>query len=167
MAQTRADKGVDMHPASIPTLPKQGGIYVFIGVCRRAAWVDIASLGRLWVATGCYSYIGSAHGPGGIRARVGRHLRCSARRHWHIDFLRPLLHPVGVWYATAGREQEHVWAAALTAGRGVETPAPGFGASDCACASHLFWSLDVPSHDNFNRRLRSCGGPEGTRVDVL
>ena len=37
------------------------------------------------LAPGCYVYAGSARGPGGIRARVRRHLRPDKTPHWHID----------------------------------------------------------------------------------
>ena len=43
---------------------------------------------RLALGPGLYVYIGSACGPGGLRARLSRHL-CGRRRrlHWHIDRL--------------------------------------------------------------------------------
>ena len=135
-------------------LPDVPGIYAVTGLCPRAAWVELASLGRRRVAAGAYTYVGSAHGPGGIRARVGRHLSGTARPRWHIDFLRPVLRPVAVWYAPVCRAQEHVWAEILSHGRGVRIPVPGFGASDCGCVSHLFWSPVPPSLPAFKRRLR-------------
>lgn len=147
-----------MRVSSIPpTLPDEPGIYALIGICPRSVWLDLASLGRRWLEAGFYTYVGSAHGPGGIHARVGRHLSRSARLHWHIDFLRPVLRPLVVWHAPAHREYEHVWAEVLSRGRGIRVPVSGFGASDCACASHLFWSVAVPSFDSFKRRLRRRG----------
>jgi len=43
---------------------------------------------RLALGPGLYVYVGSACGPGGLRARLARHL-CGRRRrlHWHIDKL--------------------------------------------------------------------------------
>jgi len=37
---------------------------------------------------GYYTYCGSAFGPGGIVARVQRHLKLKKKKHWHIDYLR-------------------------------------------------------------------------------
>ncbi len=94
---------------------------------------------------GEYAYLGSAHGPGGLRARMGRHLRAAGRPHWHIDALRAsaLLH--GFWYVTEpGRlpvPLECLWSQALAALPAARLPAPGFGASDCraGCPAHLVW----------------------------
>ncbi|WP_429615053.1 DUF123 domain-containing protein, partial [Sphingobium olei] len=36
---------------------------------------------------GWYVYAGSAYGPGGLRARIRRHLRRGKLLHWHIDHL--------------------------------------------------------------------------------
>ena len=55
--------------------------------------------GKLTLAAGQYAYVGSAHGPGGLRARVGRHLRAEKPLHWHIDYLTaalPVMHVVTV-----------------------------------------------------------------------
>ncbi|NPA99513.1 MAG: DUF123 domain-containing protein [Crenarchaeota archaeon] len=30
-------------------------------------------------------YVGSAHGPGGLSARISRHLKTNKKVHWHID----------------------------------------------------------------------------------
>jgi len=61
---------------------------------------------KLDLLPGYYIYIGSAFGPGGVRARMLRHLRADKPKHWHIDYLREfcyshLLHtftkPDNVW----------------------------------------------------------------------
>jgi Uri superfamily endonuclease len=36
---------------------------------------------------GRYIYAGSAYGPGGLKARVSRHMRRAKRSQWHIDQL--------------------------------------------------------------------------------
>jgi Uri superfamily endonuclease len=36
---------------------------------------------------GSYIYIGSAWGPGGLGARLLRHLRKTKKKHWHIDWI--------------------------------------------------------------------------------
>ena len=37
--------------------------------------ITVGKLGKIEIEPGYYVYIGSAFGPGGIKARVGRHLR--------------------------------------------------------------------------------------------
>ena len=45
--------------------------------------------GRIfYIPRGTYLYVGSAKGPGGLRARIKRHLRRHGKRlFWHIDYL--------------------------------------------------------------------------------
>jgi Uri superfamily endonuclease len=88
---------------------------------------------------GAYIYVGSAFGPGGLRARVSRHLRRNKKIHWHIDYLRQELPVLAVWYAEGDTTLEHTWAKAIGACNLASMPVPGFGASDCRCASHLFY----------------------------
>lgn len=84
---------------------------------------------------GGYCYVGSAMGPGGISARVGRHLRERKVLKWHIDHITasPSFDPVAV-YATSDPVECFVASSLARSHRGI----PGFGCSDCRCASHLF-----------------------------
>ena len=94
-------------------------------------------LGTFTLAPGRYAYVGSAHGSGGLAARVGRHLRADKPRHWHIDALTATAPVVEVWYAASPTRLECTWAAVLRDLPGVVLPIPRFGASDCSCPSHL------------------------------
>lgn len=86
---------------------------------------------------------GSAYGPGGLRARLGRHLRGIAKPHWHIDVLRAVAQVEGFCYLPGlpgtGMPVECHWSQALAMLPGVFQPAPGFSASDChaGCRAHL------------------------------
>lgn len=88
--------------------------------------------------TGLYAYVGSAHGPGGLRARVGRHLRRDKPRHWHVDALTALAVVTHVAYVVSPERLECAWAQAVSALPGARIPLPGFGSSDCRCPAHLF-----------------------------
>jgi Uri superfamily endonuclease len=96
-------------------------------------------LGEFRLAPGYYVYVGSAHGSGGLRARIGRHLRRDKRRHWHIDALTNALPVIAVRAAAAGPEQECAWVRRLLALPGASAPVKGFGSSDChsGCPAHL------------------------------
>jgi Uri superfamily endonuclease len=53
-------------------------------------------------APGFYAYTGSAFGPGGLRARIGRHLSSTPVIHWHIDYLQQKTAVVEVWFTYEG-----------------------------------------------------------------
>jgi len=97
----------------------------------------VGRLGRFQFPAGRYLYCGSARGSGGIRARVGRHLRRSKALHWHIDYLLQKGTPVRVWYAVSAERLECAWARTVLRLPGALAPVAGFGSSDCACATHL------------------------------
>jgi Uri superfamily endonuclease len=102
------------------------------------AKIRVGRLGGMRLQSGFYVYVGSAFGPGGVRARVNHHQRTSSRPHWHIDYLRP--HTVeGVWFGYDLKRQEHLWAKLLSSMPGVSVPMLGFGSSDCGCEAHLFF----------------------------
>ncbi len=125
------------------------GIYALGLVLSEEAFIKVGALGTWRFPTGLYVYVGSAWGPGGLAARVGRHLRCNTTLHWHIDHLRAVSRPVAVWLAT-GRRDECAWAAQLLARPGARVIVPRFGASDCVCPAHLVCLGDVePADDLF------------------
>ena len=85
---------------------------------------------------GIYAYAGSARGPGGIAARVGRHLGAEKTVRWHIDHLTMVAD--AVWASVFPDADECALVARLTGGDAFETPLPGFGSSDCrTCEAHL------------------------------
>lgn len=85
---------------------------------------------------GCYCYVGSARGAGGIRGRCARHLRGAVARHWHIDWLLGGAVDRRVM-ALPGRSECEVLGRLLRI-EGASVPVPGFGSTDCRnCASHL------------------------------
>ncbi|MBY6241757.1 DUF123 domain-containing protein [Methylosinus sp. Sm6] len=112
--------------------PSNGGAYALL------LELDVPLLARAGrrsalLAAGRYIYCGSARGPGGLRARLGRHMRRGKSRRWHIDQLTEAGRVAGAWIAPGGDECALVRALA-------ELPVPlaGFGSSDCPrCRSHL------------------------------
>ena len=102
----------------------------------RPMTLDIPTLTETGIGPGRYAYVGSARGPGGIRARVRRHLRRHGKRHWHIDRLTAVATVEAVHTFVGADECDVV--AALQAGIGCGVPAAGFGSSDCRrCEAHL------------------------------
>jgi Uri superfamily endonuclease len=114
----------------------------------------IGALGLYFISPGCYFYIGSAFGPGGLRGRLNHHLKYSNKPHWHIDYLRPYAEIEQIWYTYSVR-YEHKWAAAFQSLPGCNLPIPGFGSSDCSCPAHLFHFKQAPESDALQKSLAS------------
>jgi Uri superfamily endonuclease len=136
-------------------LPATPGTYALIMAGTVEATVQIGRLGALHVGPGYYVYVGSALGPGGVRARVAHHRRRALRPHWHIDYLRAVVPVVGIWYTYNRLSWEHHWAEVLQYMRGASIPLRRFGASDCACASHLYSFPTRPAWHAFRSSIRS------------
>ena len=104
-------------------------------------------------------YFGSARGPGGLQARLGRHLRGEGKPHWHIDILRSVADVRGYCYVTDQKSNslsipfECLWSQAFATIPGATVPLEGFGASDCraGCPAHLI----------------TCSGSLTLQIDVV
>jgi Uri superfamily endonuclease len=131
------------------------GTYALVLASIRAAPIRIGKLGSLQLQPGFYVYVGSAHGPGGLRARLAHHLEPTGRPHWHIDYLRAHTIPEDVWLCCDRISWEHRWAGRIGMRRGASIPLAGFGSSDCRCESHLYFFKDRPSRVAFARSLAS------------
>jgi Uri superfamily endonuclease len=125
---------IECAPAAVP---RDGGAYVLEFVLEHEVTVNAGRLGHIAVGPGRVRYYGSARGPGGLRARVLRHLRPDDRRdRWHIDGLTREVPVDRLWIDLKVGECELVqrdlatgkWKAAVS----------GFGSSDCRnCGAHL------------------------------
>lgn len=133
------------------------GTYALILRARRSVpTLQVGRCGTLRVQPGWYVYIGSAFGPGGVRARLRHHCRVSATPRWHIDYLRRAAEPETVWYTYDPQPREHSWAGSVGRLRSACVPLPGFGASDCSCLTHLFFFSRLPRVSVFRRRVRAA-----------
>ena len=124
------------------------GTYALVLRSAIRSGIAIGRWGTLELRRGYYVYVGSAFGPGGVRARVGRHCRGATARHWHVDYLREFTSPVAVWCGYAPVRREHHCADAFGRMPGMR-PVSGFGCSDCRCAAHLFYSTKRPQASEF------------------
>lgn len=130
----------------------ESGTYVLLLRPRRSETLEVGRLGALELRPGVYAYVGSAFGPGGLDARLGRHWRGGGSVHWHVDHLRRRSSPEGAWITRDPTPREHQWAEVLASMPDATLPMHGFGASDCACTTHLFRFRDPPALDRFRRR---------------
>jgi len=118
-------------------LPAEPGSYVLLLHAAGPRRAELGRFGSRELERGWYLYLGSAFGPGGLRARLGHHLAASPRPHWHIDHLKAVLPIRELWFCRGAR-LESEWAAALAAHPWSRVPLPGFGASDARGEEHLF-----------------------------
>ncbi len=108
------------------------GTYILLIRVPEGVEIKVGALGRLHFESGEYAYVGSAYGPGGIEARVKRHLRAEKKRKWHIDYLLEHAEVDSVLIKEGANEVE-------SAKRMLECPyVAGFGSSDSPMPSHLF-----------------------------
>ncbi|MCS6880158.1 MAG: GIY-YIG nuclease family protein [Oscillochloridaceae bacterium] len=118
------------------------GTYILVlQLDRPAPGLRIGKLGVFDFAPGLYLYVGSAFGAGGLAGRLAHHRRIEKPRpHWHIDYLRPVARLREAWTVGGPERFECRWCRALAAMPALSIPAPGFGARDSGCRSHLFYS---------------------------
>ena len=137
------------------------GTYLLLLACERVVRLSIGRLGMMTTRPGYYLYVGSAFGPGGIRARIGHHAKRAARPHWHLDYLRLKADPVDAW-CVVDAHLEHDWARSLLQDRDTALALKGFGASDCSCPTHLFYRQRKPGIE----KLQTLLGCDLTRVEL-
>jgi len=132
--------------SSHPEIPSAPGAYLVEFQLASDRRLTIGKLGTADFPAGAYLYQGSARGPGGLRARLLRHLGAEiAHPHWHIDHLHLVARPAACGWladwpgAKPPAALECLWSQALAALPGVGLPLCGFGASDCrrGCKAHL------------------------------
>ncbi len=130
-------------------LPAVPGSYLLRLRLVQPVLLQVGRLGHFMLPAGDFIYSGSACGPGGLRARLGRHLFGSGIPHWHIDYLRAVtllcdfayhIHPEKA--RPLQKEDiplECFWSQKLASLPYTQIIMPGFGASDChnGCRSHL------------------------------
>lgn len=136
------------------------GVYALALHVDSSSTIQIGRFGIFRFHSGNHLYIGSARGPGGITARVQRHIRDAPekRRHWHVDWLREIAYPTGVLWSNATTARECEWAALLHH-FGVREPV-GFGASDCGCGGHLLRFISPAVYEHAIASLEVTHGSE-------
>jgi histidyl-tRNA synthetase len=118
--------------AAADDVPRVRGAYVLLIETSAPVAVSIARA-RCKLTSGRYLYCGSANGPGGLHARLARHMRREKAVRWHVDQLTTRGIVRGAWIFPEGDECALVARLAH-----LPTPIPGFGSSDCRrCRSHL------------------------------
>jgi len=120
---------------AITHLPAYGGAYALALLLDREIEVRRGRKTET-INPGWYVYAGNANGPGGIRARLARHLRQDKPVRWHIDQLT-IKAGYRAGLPVPGGDECAIVTQLL--GTACFAPSsPGFGSSDCSkCVSHL------------------------------
>lgn len=144
------------------------GTYGLIYESKSSRSIRIGKLGILKLQAGYYLYVGSAFGPGGIKARVRHHLGESSSPHWHVDYLKSHCHLLELWVAYSNAKCEQIWVSKLAKSKDVSIPLAGFGASDTPAVSHLFYfkaqpQVSILAGDSIFFNVRCKSGAETFR----
>ncbi len=91
-------------------LTSRPGTYALVLASTETRCLRVGQLGSLALRPGWYVYVGSAFGPGGVRARLAHHRKRAARPHWHVDHLRLHTQLERVWFTHDSIRREHQWA---------------------------------------------------------
>lgn len=120
---------------SCHSVATDAGSYVLLVHLPRSLAFERPSL-RHQFGAGWYGYAGSARGPGGLRARIARHLRKEKALHWHVDSLTIAADSI-LAFAVEGASECALAGSLLRSGF-CRPSADGFGSSDCrSCSTHL------------------------------
>lgn len=138
-----------------PGMRASKGLYLLLLRAENEIVLHLASR-TLRIGAGTYVYVGSACGPGGLAARLSRHL-CGRRRrlHWHIDKLieaglEPILAIAIVSDKLCAYRVEPFLALVLSSSRGFVPIGTGIGSTDDKMATtHLYKCI----HGNYMNRL--------------
>ena len=96
----------------------------------------MGKLGRFLFREGIYYYVGSAQR--NLSARLERHSKSRKPLRWHIDYLSTKAEMLGAITVIGARQRECELAKEI--GEMFELAVPNFGASDCRCGGHLFYT---------------------------
>ena len=110
------------------------GSYVLLLHLPKTQQITIGKKGLVTFKKGYYAYVGSALN--GLDQRLRRHLSHQKKIHWHIDYFLEHAHISDIYTRENSRREECDIAASFDQKFGCIHE---FGASDCACASHLFF----------------------------
>lgn len=119
---------------------KDRGSYLLVLRLDEGKRIRVGRLGTLSFRCGYYVYVGSAMNS--LSSRIARHRRLRKKLHWHIDYLRQGADGVVALPIRSSRRDECDVTKSLS--KVLKKGPTGFGASDCSCATHLFFSARDP-----------------------
>lgn len=140
--------------------PSTTGNYIIVSVLEQPINVSFKPFWHAGlIPSGTYLYCGSAHGPGGLKARFQYHLGENVKKHWHFDRLKGELNLIQFWWDVADENHECIFSQDLQKHDQSNVPLPGFGSSDClnGCSSHLIHFPSIISLSEIYNFLQKRG----------
>jgi Uri superfamily endonuclease len=137
-------------------IPELKGTYILVISVVDDLNVKIGCLGRYELKKGIYVYVGSARGPGGLKARIYRHLKLNKKVRWHIDYLtvNPKVKIKAVFYLKSKALLEAAIAKKLFNNDLFEGVIKGFGCTDKRNSyTHLYKLKSIGSIEELIRKL--------------
>jgi sugar fermentation stimulation protein A len=116
------------------------GLYIAVFYLRKTGPITVGKLGTFKFRKGFYFYVGS--GRCNLTARIERHGKKKKLLRWHIDYFSSRAKMLGAIIISDLQQSECELAEQLS--RIFELTVTGFGASDCRCDGHLFYSEKLP-----------------------
>ncbi|MCW9036051.1 MAG: GIY-YIG nuclease family protein [Rhodospirillales bacterium] len=118
----------------------KGGSYLLLIDLEKPLILPQKQFLKTPLESGRYLYAGSAYGPGGLRARVSRHIKKRKPKRWHIDYVTTKSAIKEALIVEDAKECDFI--SHLLEIEGIIVPLKGFGSSDCKkCPSHF---LKIP-----------------------
>jgi Uri superfamily endonuclease len=131
------------------------GTYILLLQLPDDETITVGRLGTFEFPAGWHTYVGSAFGAGGLLGRIKHHLQPVKKPHWHIDYLRQSAIVKEIWLSPDTERREADWVDLLVAIPGAVALVEGFGASDSAKETHLFYFDIKPSLEDFAVGVRT------------
>jgi Uri superfamily endonuclease len=125
----------DRPPSTDFASTQDSGLYQLVIRLRVEHVIKVGRLGRFEFPAGYYVYTGSALR--GLESRIHRHLSKRKKMRWHIDYLLRYGNVIRV-ERYRGVLSECELGKSVGTLPGSTVLVPGFGSSDCSCATHLF-----------------------------
>lgn len=115
------------------------GIYIAVFYLPKKELTHIGKLGLFAFRRGFYVYVGSAQR--NLSLRLKKHSKKNKPLWWHIDYISIKAEMLGAIVVPGSDKRECKLAEELS---GIfELAVPRFGASDCRCSGHLFYTKDL------------------------
>ena len=126
---------------------RDSGAYQLIIRLAAGESIHVGALGEFHFNAGLYVYTGRA--ARNLRSRIERHARKKKKLRWHVDYLLRLGRIEVVQVYPERAQYERLINRMTAESYRVAIPAPGFGASDCSCSTHLFRIQDDIDPNDF------------------
>ncbi|HEC88501.1 MAG TPA: GIY-YIG nuclease family protein [Thermoplasmata archaeon] len=112
------------------------GSYLLLIEVKEGKNIKIGKIGEIYFPKGYYIYVGSAMN--NIEKRIARHIKKNKKMRWHIDYLIEKTDLIEIFYKECEVKEECSIAEKFLI-NGFSS-IKKFGASDCKCKSHLFYT---------------------------